>query len=109
MDLTQGINAVMLFFLIIGGIDHLLNDRFGLGTEFEKGLLTCGQLLLVMAGFMVLAPLIARGLEPVISPLLRGLGIDPSLWRGCCWPMTPAGSRWRWSWQTAGTPGCSAD
>lgn len=82
MDLTQGINAVMLFFLIIGGIDHLLNDRFGLGTEFEKGLLTCGQLLLVMAGFMVLAPLIAQSLEPVISPLLRGLGIDPSLLAG---------------------------
>ena len=74
VDLTQGINTVMLCFLAVGGADYLLDGRFGLGKEFEKGILTCGRLLLVMAGFMVLAPLIARGLGPVVSPLFHALG-----------------------------------
>ena len=30
-----------------------------------------------MAGFTVLAPLIARGLGPVVSPLFHALGVDP--------------------------------
>lgn len=50
MDLTQGINAVMLCFLAVGGADYLLGGRFGLGKEFEEGIVTCGRLLLVMAG-----------------------------------------------------------
>ena len=41
----------MLCFLAVGGADYLLDGRFGLGKEFEKGILTCGRLLLVMAGF----------------------------------------------------------
>ena len=82
VDLTQGINTVMLCFLAVGGADYLLDGRFGLGKEFEKGILTCGRLLLVMAGFMVLAPLIARGLGPVVSPLFHALGVDPSILAG---------------------------
>ena len=82
VDLTQGINTVMLCFLAVGGADYLLGGRFGLGKEFEEGILTCGRLLLVMAGFMVLAPLIARGLGPVVSPLFRALGVDPSILAG---------------------------
>ena len=82
MDLTQGINAVMLCFLAVGGADYLLGGRFGLGKEFEEGIVTCGRLLLVMAGFMVLAPLIARGLGPVVSPLFHAMGVDPSILAG---------------------------
>ena len=82
VDLTQGINTVMLCFLAVGGADYLLDGRFGLGKEFEEGILTCGRLLLVMAGFMILAPLIARGLGPVVSPLFHALGVDPSILAG---------------------------
>lgn len=82
VDLTQGINTVMLCFLAVGGADYLLDGRFGLGKEFEEGILTCGRLLLVMAGFMVLVPLIARGLGPVVSPLFHALGVDPSILAG---------------------------
>ena len=72
----------MLCFLAVGGADYLLDGRFGLGKEFEEGILTCGRLLLVMAGFMVLVPLIARGLGPVVSPLFHALGVDPSILAG---------------------------
>lgn len=82
VDLTQGINTVMLCFLAVGGADYLLDGRFGLGKEFEEGILTCGRLLLVMAGFMILAPLIARGLGPVVSPLFHAMGVDPSILAG---------------------------
>ena len=78
MNLTQIITAVMVIFLVIGAVDYAMGNRFGLGHEFEEGIMACGRLTLCMAGFMVLAPLIAQQLGPVVSPLFRSLGIDTS-------------------------------
>lgn len=82
MNLTQIITAVMVIFLVIGAVDYAMGNRFGLGHEFEEGIMACGRLTLCMAGFMVLAPLIAQQLGPVVSPLFRSLGIDPSILAG---------------------------
>lgn len=82
MNLTQIITAVMVIFLVIGAADYVMGNRFGLGKEFEEGIMACGRLTLCMAGFMVLAPLIAQQLGPVVSPLLHSLGIDPSILAG---------------------------
>lgn len=69
-------------FLVLGGVDYLLGGRFGLGAEFEKGIEASGRLLLCMTGFLALAPVIARVLSPVVVPLLRGAGMDPSMFAG---------------------------
>ena len=82
MDLNQIITAVMLVFLVLGAADYALENKFGLGREFEEGILACGRLILCMAGFMVLAPLIAQVMGSVISPFFRALGIDPSILAG---------------------------
>jgi len=44
--------------------------------------MTCGRLLLCMGGFMVLAPVIARVLGPVVAPFFRSFGADPSIFAG---------------------------
>ena len=74
----MALSWVMLGFLLLGAVDYVAGNRFGLGSEFEKGLLTCGRLILCMAGYMVLAPVVAHALEPAVAPFFRGFGIDPS-------------------------------
>ena len=60
---------IMAGFAALGGVDRIFGSRLGLGAEFEKGILTAGQLILTMVGIMVLAPAIADLLIPIISPI----------------------------------------
>ena len=73
---------IMVGFAVLGGIDLIFGSKFGLGKEFEKGILTTGQLILTMAGIMVLAPAIADLLVPVVSPVYKFLGADPAVFAG---------------------------
>ena len=82
MSFQQIITWVMLFFLVLGAVDYVLGNKFGLGLEFENGVMSTGRLLLCMTGFMVLAPVIARGLGPVVAPFFRSFGADPSIFAG---------------------------
>ncbi len=82
MDLNQMISIAVMGSLAIGAADYATGNRLGLGKEFEQGIMACGRLILCMAGFMVLAPLIAQKLGAVVSPLLRNVGMDPSILAG---------------------------
>lgn len=82
MDLNQMITLVMLVFFVLGAVDYVLKNRFGLGKEFEQGIMAAGRLTLCMGGFIVLAPLIAQKLGPLISPVFRAVGVDPSMIAG---------------------------
>lgn len=82
MDLIQIIHTIMLLFLAIGAVDYLLDGRLGLKEDFEEGIMTSGRLILCMAGFMVLAPVLARVLGVIASPLCRLAGMDPSVLAG---------------------------
>ena len=73
---------IMVGFAVLGGIDRVFGSRLGLGKEFEKGILTAGQLILTMAGIMVLAPAIADLLVPLVSPVYKFLGADPAIFAG---------------------------
>ena len=61
------ITGIMLFFSILGGIDRICGNRFGLGKEFEKGFMLFGPLALSMIGMIVLAPLLAQLLQPGLN------------------------------------------
>lgn len=61
---------IMVGFAVLGGLDRIFGSRLGLGAEFEKGILTSGQLILTMAGIMVLAPAISR---PACTRSISGL------------------------------------
>lgn len=68
--------------MVLGGIDYLLGGRFGLGAEFEKGILSAGRLLMCMTGFLVLVPVIAQVLSPLVVPAFRAVKLDPSMLAG---------------------------
>lgn len=73
------VSVIMLVFCILGGLDRLLGNRFGIGKEFEKGFMLLGTLALSMIGMIVLAPLIATWLSPAFEWIYRTLHIDPSI------------------------------
>ncbi len=73
---------VMVGFAVLGALDRIFGSKFGLGKEFEKGILTSGELIMTMAGIMVLAPAIADLLVPIVSPIYAFFGADPAMFAG---------------------------
>lgn len=71
--------AVMAIFSMLGAMDHIIGDKFGIGKEFERGIMLLGNLALAMIGILVISPFIAQLLEPVLSGVYNLFGIDPSV------------------------------
>lgn len=82
MSADKIILIIMAIFAVIGGIDRIFGSRLGLGKEFEKGIVLMGQLFLSMSGMLVLAPVIAKLLSPVIIPVYNLFGADPAMFAG---------------------------
>ncbi len=74
--------ALMALFAVLGAADKILGNRFGLGKEFEEGILAMGSLALAMAGVITLAPVLAAVLKPVVVPIYGFLGADPAMFAG---------------------------
>ena len=58
------LNIVIGIFAILGALDRLANNRFGLGEEFERGFHLFGSLALSMIGMIVMVPLLANWMQP---------------------------------------------
>lgn len=82
MSADQILIAIMALFAVLGGIDRIMGNRFGLGQEFENGILAMGSLALAMVGIVCLAPVLAAVLRPVVVPVYRALGADPAMFAG---------------------------
>ena len=82
MSVNEVIMAIMALFALFGALDRIFGCRFGIGKEFEKGILTMGPLALSMIGVIVLSPVLADILRPVIVPVYRLLGADPAMFAG---------------------------
>ncbi len=74
----DAITAVMLVFSVIGALDKILGDRFGLGKEFDRGFMLLGPLAVSIIGMIVLAPWLAQLMEPMLGWIEVTCGIDPS-------------------------------
>ncbi len=74
--------AVMAAFAVFGAIDRIIGNRFGIGKEFEDGILAMGSLAMAMVGIIALAPVLAGLLRPVIVPVYAFLGADPAMFAG---------------------------
>ena len=74
--------AVMAGFALLGCLDRIWGNRFGLGKEFEEGILAMGSLALAMVGIVCLSPVLAAVLRPVVVPVYRLLGADPAMFAG---------------------------
>ena len=65
--------------VIIGGIDKLIGNRYGLGQKFDEGFQAMGDLALAVAGIVVLAPVLANWLQPALVSLFGLFHADPSM------------------------------
>lgn len=74
--------AVMAVFAVLGALDRIIGNKFGLGQEFENGILAMGSLAMAMIGIISLAPVLAAVLKPVIVPVYGFLGADPAMFAG---------------------------
>ncbi len=82
MSFHEILIAIMAVFAVLGAADRILGGRFGLGKEFEEGILAMGSLALAMVGIVSLAPVLANVLKPVVVPVFSLLGADPAMFAG---------------------------
>jgi len=75
MDIT----AIILAFSILGALDKIFGNRFGLGKEFEKAFNLLGPMALSMIGMIIVAPYIGQLLKPLSSFMTEVLHIDASI------------------------------
>ena len=73
---------IMAAFAVLGALDRIFGNKFGLGKGFEEGILAMGSLALAMVGIISLAPVLANILKPVIVPVFSFLGADPAMFAG---------------------------
>ena len=73
------VSLIMLAFSLLGALDRILGNRFGLGKEFERGFMLLGNMALSMIGMIVLAPVLAEWLQPFCAWVYDALHIDPSV------------------------------
>ncbi len=77
--MNQIILYVMAVGAVIGGMDHMLGNRFGYGARFEEAFRLLGPIGLSMAGIICLAPALSQGLGHIVVPLFSALGLDPGV------------------------------
>ena len=82
MSAQEILIAVMAVFAVLGAIDRIGGNKFGIGKEFEDGILAMGSLAIAMIGVITLAPVLAAILKPVVVPVFGLLGADPAMFAG---------------------------
>ena len=73
---------VFACFMLLATVDRVIGNRFGIGKEMEKGVMLLGTMTLSMVGMIVLAPVIANLIMPVLNPLKEYLHLEPSVIMG---------------------------
>ena len=68
--------------MLLATVDRVIGNRFGVGKEMEKGVMLLGTMTLSMVGMIVLAPVIASWIMPVLNPLKEYLHLEPSVIMG---------------------------
>lgn len=79
MSINDIIMYIMVIFMILGAVDRIIGNKFGLGTQFEEGFNALGSLALAMVGVISLAPVLAALLRPIVVPIYTALGADPAM------------------------------
>ena len=51
--------AVMAVFAVLGALDRIFGNRFGLGERFDEGFRLTGPLLSGMLGILILSPVLS--------------------------------------------------
>lgn len=79
MSFSEIIMWIMAISALVGGLDKIIGNKFGLGEKFEEGFYAMGPLALGMTGMVCLSPVISNVLAPLIGPVLEKIGADPAI------------------------------
>jgi len=79
MGINDVILYIMLFFMVLGGIDFFTGKKFGLGIKYEEGFMAMGALTMNMAGAVCIAPVLGKVLQPVLAPIFEVFGASPAM------------------------------
>ncbi|MCR6106047.1 ethanolamine utilization protein EutH [Salipaludibacillus agaradhaerens] len=82
MWINTAIIWMLIFFMIVGIGDKALGNKRGYGKAFDEGFQTMGPLAIVMVGMITVAPILAEGLRPLLTPAFLWLGADPAMFSG---------------------------
>lgn len=82
MSINEIIVYLMALFMVLGAIDRMIGNKFGLGEKFEEGVMAMGSLALAMIGIICLAPVLADLLRPLVVPVYALFGADPAMFAG---------------------------
>ena len=73
------LTIIILIFSLLGLLDRIIGNKFGLGAEFARGFSMFGVQALSSLGILILAPAIGVMLMPVFEGFYNLFGIDPSV------------------------------
>ncbi|MBO6158135.1 MAG: ethanolamine utilization protein EutH [Firmicutes bacterium] len=65
--------------IVLGGLDRILGNRWGLGARFEEGFQLLGPTAFSMAGILCLTGLLSGGMGEGAKAFFSGIGLDPSM------------------------------
>ena len=82
MDVSRLMIYTIAVFMVAGALDKLLGSRFGLGQDFDRGLLFMGTTAVPIAGAVAIMPLISDSLTPLVTPLYQWFGAEPAMLAG---------------------------
>lgn len=73
------LTIIILSFSVLGAVDKLIGNKFGLGNEFEKGFKIFVPMVFSMLGMLVIAPAVGVWLTPFFDWFYEAFKIDPSI------------------------------
>lgn len=76
------ITTISMIFMVIAGFDYIFGNRIGLGQKYAEGWGALPSLALAMVGITSFSPVFRIILQPLLSPVFRALGSDPSMFAG---------------------------
>ncbi len=71
--------VLVLIFSTVAAVDYIIGNKLRLGEEFERAFKLFSAMALSMIGMLVLAPMLAELLSPVMSFISDALHLDPSI------------------------------
>lgn len=73
---------IMALGIVLGGLDRIFGNRFGLGRRFEDAFRLMGDIALSMVGVICLTPLLSSWISAAVGPVCSMLKIDPAIFAG---------------------------
>ena len=108
MPFDKIILYIMAVGVLLGALDRIIGNKFGLGEQFEEGFNSMGPLALGMVGIVCLAPVISDVLGPIIIPIFNLCGADPSMFATIL-ANDMGGIHWLWNLHTIKRQECLQD